>query len=190
MSHEYSPDAIATCPFDPNHKVAAHKIQAHIVKCKRSHPELERQFVQCPFNASHLIPSSEKDKHILSCIDRERVLSRKPQPTVKLEVPVYDNYVHNPDDEDWDRDNDIDVLKPVLGQKSTLSQVGSPTHSQSSQSSHSSRETWSRENKFKKHDSETHASSDNESYHKVSRGRGIMLKMNEKNPNKKYFSPY
>lgn len=35
MSFEFEPNSIATCPFDPDHKVAVHKLQSHIVKCKR-----------------------------------------------------------------------------------------------------------------------------------------------------------
>lgn len=72
--------------------------------------------VTCPFNASHLIPNSEKEKHIINCIDKDRLLIKRSRQfqNCELSVPIYETYIYNQDDEDWDRETDIDILLPSL----------------------------------------------------------------------------
>ncbi|RNA38025.1 gametocyte-specific factor 1-like isoform X2 [Brachionus plicatilis] len=169
MSYEFAPDSLATCPFDPNHKVAAHKLQTHIIKCRRSHPELERQFVACPFNASHLIPTSEKEKHIMICIDKDRLVNKRSHhvQSCDLSVPIYENYVHNPDYEDWDRDTDIDVLQPALGSRPSFEKL----------ESNEDKSIFDDKSQSDVTSSQSQSSLSTLSEHKISRGRGQMLKI-------------
>lgn len=74
MSHLHAPDSLLICPYDKNHKIQAYKMQAHMVKCKKSHPELDKALETCPFNALHKYLGCDKDKHIKACPDKERVI--------------------------------------------------------------------------------------------------------------------
>lgn len=47
------------------------RIQFHLVKCRRNHPDTDH--VICPYNASHHIPKPEEQYHISSCPDRKLV---------------------------------------------------------------------------------------------------------------------
>lgn len=35
MSYEIKPDTLVGCPFDKSHRIAAYKLTAHIIKCKK-----------------------------------------------------------------------------------------------------------------------------------------------------------
>ena len=43
-----------TCPYNPAHQITIERIQSHLIKCRRNHPNSNH--VICPFNASHHIP--------------------------------------------------------------------------------------------------------------------------------------
>jgi hypothetical protein len=74
MSHLINPDSIVSCPYDSSHKIIASKLQNHIIKCKKSHPELDRALEICPFNALHRFLGSEREKHLSECVDRFRAV--------------------------------------------------------------------------------------------------------------------
>jgi len=52
-----------TCPYDKSHTFPPSRLQPHILKCARSHPELAAAFVKCKYNATHLILGSEIENH-------------------------------------------------------------------------------------------------------------------------------
>jgi len=60
-----------TCPYNPAHQITMDRIQFHLVKCRRNHPDTDH--VICPYNASHHIPKPEEQYHISSCPDRKLV---------------------------------------------------------------------------------------------------------------------
>ena len=61
---------LLTCPYNPSHKIAKDRIQTHLVKCRRNHPEAD--LVVCPYNASHHVPRPEEQFHVTSCSDAYR----------------------------------------------------------------------------------------------------------------------
>merc|ERR1712241_1653167 len=61
---------LLTCPYNPSHKIAKDRIQTHLVKCRRNHPEAD--LVVCPYNASHHVPRPEEQFHVTSCQDADR----------------------------------------------------------------------------------------------------------------------
>ena len=58
-----------TCPYDPSHPITIDRLQLHLVRCRRSHPEAD--LVVCPYNASHHVPRPEEQFHVTSCPDRK-----------------------------------------------------------------------------------------------------------------------
>ncbi len=132
MSYLMDPDEFVTCPYDSNHRVQVHRLQMHILKCKKvrlfvniiiywkcfnikelkfkNNPERSRNLVSCPFNALHLCYPNEIDEHMTKCLDAEHFLKPKTRPTElkgDLNVPTY---VHrkafNTETEDWDDENE------------------------------------------------------------------------------------
>ena len=57
------------CPYDPNHKVRADRLQYHLIKCRKENSTKEK--TTCPFNASHIIPKEQRLVHLQTCPDRE-----------------------------------------------------------------------------------------------------------------------
>ncbi|XP_051172773.1 gametocyte-specific factor 1 [Leptopilina boulardi] len=58
-------NTVVQCPYDSNHKIAQSRIQIHLVKCEKQHPENFREI--CPFNATHRFPKSDMQEHINNC---------------------------------------------------------------------------------------------------------------------------
>ena len=59
-----------TCPYNPSHQITQERIQTHLVKCRRNHPEVD--LMVCPYNASHHVPKPEEQFHVTSCQDAYR----------------------------------------------------------------------------------------------------------------------
>lgn len=47
----------AECPYNKAHRMLAHRLATHLVKCRKNYPETEK--VTCPFNSTHLINKPE-----------------------------------------------------------------------------------------------------------------------------------
>jgi len=58
-----------TCPYNPSHQITQERIQTHLVKCRRNHPDMD--MAVCPYNASHHIPKAEEAMHVTHCPDRK-----------------------------------------------------------------------------------------------------------------------
>ena len=57
-----------TCPYNEHHSVRLDRMQYHITKCQKNHPEAD--FAICPFNATHHIPRINLESHIKECRDK------------------------------------------------------------------------------------------------------------------------
>ena len=77
-----------SCPYDKSHTFPAERLQFHIMKCAKSHPELAAAFVKCKFNVTHLLLGSDISKHENeTCPDRFKFQNRylPPQEVKRLE---------------------------------------------------------------------------------------------------------
>jgi len=106
LAHIKSRDTLVTCPYNPSHRITNGRFPTHINKCRKSHPNLDKQFVKCPFNASHIIPAIEKGCHIATCpdrvyVERQLVSSVKPSLNRLNQVPDYEDDLPKPS-ENWD----------------------------------------------------------------------------------------
>lgn len=82
-----------TCPYDECHQILPHRIQYHIVKCAKNHPEMDMAI--CPYNATHHIPRKQELQHLQECPDRDPIDLQKfrlndlvPGPHGQLNKPV------------------------------------------------------------------------------------------------------
>jgi hypothetical protein len=99
MSHVTNPDEWLTCPYDKSHRFPAARLQPHILKCKKSHPELAAAFVKCKYNATHLFLGSEIEQHENeTCPDRHCFEKRN-----KAHAQQFENYVktRSQGENDW-----------------------------------------------------------------------------------------
>lgn len=44
---------LVSCPFEPTHRIFKHRIQSHLQKCAKNHPNV--QTVVCPFDVTHVL---------------------------------------------------------------------------------------------------------------------------------------
>lgn len=45
------------CPYDKHHRILKHRMQLHLIKCRRNHPSVNK--VICPFNVTHVLNEPE-----------------------------------------------------------------------------------------------------------------------------------
>lgn len=45
------------CPYNKAHQLSKARAQFHLIKCRKSYPNVEK--VRCPFNATHLVNKPE-----------------------------------------------------------------------------------------------------------------------------------
>ncbi|XP_010130807.1 PREDICTED: gametocyte-specific factor 1-like, partial [Buceros rhinoceros silvestris] len=58
------------CPYNKHHHIRACRFPYHLVKCRKSYPEVAKGLATCPFNARHLIPRAALSDHIANCSDK------------------------------------------------------------------------------------------------------------------------
>jgi len=101
-------EKIITCPYNIAHQITEGRLQRHLVKCRRNHPDAE--VVICKFNSSHHIPLREEQQHLQTCQDRKFVemikyglrLEDKKQVPFKPATRVQDD-----EEEDWEKEANI-----------------------------------------------------------------------------------
>ncbi|RWS24185.1 tRNA:m(4)X modification enzyme TRM13-like protein [Leptotrombidium deliense] len=64
-------DDLVTCPYNPAHKIARRRLQAHLIKCEKNS---NVHLMECPFNSSHRMEMHEYQKHIDNCPDSRQIM--------------------------------------------------------------------------------------------------------------------
>ncbi|KAL5275851.1 GTSF1 family protein [Megaselia abdita] len=59
---------LLSCPYNKSHQIQRNRMQTHLIKCRKSYPEISK--VACPFNVTHLIKEPELSYHVSICADR------------------------------------------------------------------------------------------------------------------------
>uniref|UniRef100_A0A8C2UBQ2 Gametocyte specific factor 1 n=1 Tax=Coturnix japonica TaxID=93934 RepID=A0A8C2UBQ2_COTJA len=103
------------CPYDKQHQIRACRFPYHLVKCRRSHPEVAKLLATCPFNARHLVPQADLADHISKCRDKvfiEYDIACCSSGLQRDEVNAVSTWQAPPCDEDWETGGEL--LPPPL----------------------------------------------------------------------------
>lgn len=121
-------DSTVICPYNKCHVILKSRIQTHLIKCGRQHPEIKLE--TCPFDMTHKFRAEEKDvrffnsnfgllflklkifwfkqKHIEECPSRENfdryvysIGTSKPGTSSQSQSNSQPPPRHYDDDEDW-----------------------------------------------------------------------------------------
>ncbi|XP_060526649.1 gametocyte-specific factor 1 homolog [Cylas formicarius] len=98
------------CPYNSAHYIRKMRMEAHLIKCRKSYEQESRVLVACDFNTCHLIPQPELQYHHDTCPDRKKVeFSIITEATAPI-MPVQSSSV--PVDDSWD-DCDLPSYNPA-----------------------------------------------------------------------------
>ncbi|XP_008937404.1 PREDICTED: gametocyte-specific factor 1, partial [Merops nubicus] len=106
----WDPERLVQCPYDKHHQIRARRFPYHLVKCRKSHPEVAEKLATCPFNARHLVPHAELRDHILQCSDRELLeqdLAEESSGLQRGTTNVVSTWQPPPCDEDWESESSL-----------------------------------------------------------------------------------
>eukprot|EP00094_Tigriopus_californicus_P000316 TCALIF_00305-PA protein Name:"Similar to GTSF1 Gametocyte-specific factor 1 (Macaca fascicularis)" AED:0.75 eAED:0.75 QI:0/0/0/1/0/0/2/0/292 len=146
-----------TCPYNESHQILPHRIQYHIIKCAKNHPEMDMAI--CPYNATHHIPRSQELLHLQDCPDRDAIELQKfrvndliPGPHGQLNKPVvygsslipfegevrhssrptgdwrgFEGQFDHEDDDSFDLDPEDREVRDIIDEKHATSKFSPPT---------------------------------------------------------------
>uniref|UniRef100_A0A8C6JFZ9 Uncharacterized protein n=1 Tax=Melopsittacus undulatus TaxID=13146 RepID=A0A8C6JFZ9_MELUD len=101
----FDPERLVQCPYNKHHRIRACRFPYHLVKCKKSYPEVAKQLATCPFNARHLIPQADLSDHIAKCSYKgliEQDVGNQPSDFKRDEMNAVSTWQAPPCDEDWE----------------------------------------------------------------------------------------
>ncbi|XP_044739859.1 gametocyte-specific factor 1 homolog isoform X1 [Chrysoperla carnea] len=89
------------CPYNKSHQILPDRMQVHLVRCRRSHPDEMK--VPCPFNSTHVVGQCELEYHIANCPDQKTLVSQlieyeseerifEPIPIINTDVECSENW--------------------------------------------------------------------------------------------------
>ncbi|XP_057174813.1 gametocyte-specific factor 1-like [Ursus arctos] len=67
------PEALEICPYDPNHRMPASRLQYHLASCRKKNPKIAKKMANCKYNACHVVPIKRLKEHEANCVNRTAV---------------------------------------------------------------------------------------------------------------------
>ncbi|XP_071584941.1 gametocyte-specific factor 1 [Heliangelus exortis] len=102
------PERLIQCPYNKHHQIRACRFPYHVVKCKKSYPEVAKELATCPFNARHLVPRADLCDHLTKCNDRgfiEQDIVNQSSDFQRKQMNAVSTWQAPPCDEDWEKDS-------------------------------------------------------------------------------------
>ncbi|XP_073835401.1 gametocyte-specific factor 1 homolog [Musca autumnalis] len=123
MENMHTQDIIE-CPYEKHHQILRSRMQVHLVRCRKNHPNEKK--VTCPFNVTHVLNEPELEFHLSCCAERttfENYRNTEPAPTRPTIPPPMPQYQS---EDNWDDENvpsynpqayaaNADVLRTIKG---------------------------------------------------------------------------
>ncbi|MEE6472009.1 hypothetical protein FKM82_009434 [Ascaphus truei] len=122
------PERLLQCPYDTNHQIRACRFPYHLIKCRKSHPDVARLLTTCPFNARHMMPRAELNHHISSCDDKRCIEQDIVEESRTCRRDVSPSMWQSPPcEEDWDKDLQHGAMIPFMWGTPTYPSASSGT---------------------------------------------------------------
>ncbi|XP_069892054.1 gametocyte-specific factor 1-like isoform X2 [Dipodomys merriami] len=67
------PENLEICPYDPNHRMPASRLQYHLASCRKKNPKIAKKMANCKYNACHVVPIKRLKEHEANCVNRTSV---------------------------------------------------------------------------------------------------------------------
>ncbi|KAM9656226.1 gametocyte-specific factor 1-like isoform 4-T4 [Morphnus guianensis] len=99
------PERLIQCPYNKHHRIRACRFPYHLVKCRKSYPEVAKELATCPFNARHLVPQADLSDHIMKCDDKgfiEQDIVNQSSGFQREQMNAVSTWQAPPCDEDWE----------------------------------------------------------------------------------------
>ncbi|KAI0978228.1 hypothetical protein GJ496_005607 [Pomphorhynchus laevis] len=94
------PPGMSICPYDSSHIVNDLRYPAHVIKCRKNHPEIE--LVSCFYNARHLVPQRKLHEHHLNCRSRSEFNKNKYIENISFDKAPDNSKNYTPTSLPWD----------------------------------------------------------------------------------------
>uniref|UniRef100_A0A8B9M2N3 Gametocyte specific factor 1 n=3 Tax=Accipitrinae TaxID=8955 RepID=A0A8B9M2N3_9AVES len=102
------PERLIQCPYNKHHRIRACRFPYHLVKCRKSYPEVAKELATCPFNARHLVPQADLSDHIMKCNDKgfiEQDIVNQSSGFQREQMNAVSTWQAPPCDEDWETES-------------------------------------------------------------------------------------
>ncbi|KFW09110.1 Gametocyte-specific factor 1, partial [Eurypyga helias] len=102
------PERLVQCPYNKHHQIRACRFPYHLVKCRKSYPEVAKKLATCPFNARHLVPRADLSDHIMKCNDKgfiEQDTVNQSSGFQREQMNATSTWQAPPCDEDWESES-------------------------------------------------------------------------------------
>ncbi|XP_009955844.1 PREDICTED: gametocyte-specific factor 1-like, partial [Leptosomus discolor] len=102
------PERLIQCPYNKHHRIRACRFPYHLVKCRKSYPEVAKELATCPFNARHLVPQADLSDHIMKCNDKgliEQDIVIQSSGFQREQMTAVSTWEAPPCDEDWETES-------------------------------------------------------------------------------------
>ncbi|NXN74983.1 GTSF1 factor, partial [Himantopus himantopus] len=99
------PERLIQCPYNKHHRIRASRFPYHLVKCRKSYPEVAKELATCPFNARHLVPRADLSDHIMKCNDKgilEQDIVNQSSGFQREQMNAVSTWQAPPCEEDWE----------------------------------------------------------------------------------------
>ncbi|XP_021542415.1 gametocyte-specific factor 1-like [Neomonachus schauinslandi] len=67
------PEDLEICPYDPNHRMPASRLQYHLASCRKKNPKIAKKMANCKYNACHVVPIKRLKEHEANCVNRTAI---------------------------------------------------------------------------------------------------------------------
>ncbi|NWX77453.1 GTSF1 factor, partial [Alca torda] len=114
---DLDPERLIQCPYNKHHRIRAGRFPYHLVKCRKSYPEVAKELATCPFNARHLVRRADLSDHIMKCNDKgilEQDIVNQSCGFQREQMNAVSTWQAPPCEEDWESESSEQSDSPFI----------------------------------------------------------------------------